>query len=340
MDAVMALSPGAGLIAASCEALGLSRASLHRRRALQDRPRAAMRARPQPRRALVPAERQGVLDLLREPRFVDLAPAEIYATLLDEGVYRCSIRTMYRFLAGHDEVRERRNQLRHPVYRKPELLAEGPNQVWSWDITKLMGPVKWTYFYLYVILDIFSRRVVGWHIADAETAALFKPLFDDAVVKHDITPGQLTLHADRGAPMKAKATALLLADLGVTKSHSRPHTSNDNPFSESHFKTLKYQPQFPKRFGCIEDAKVFCRRFFDWFNQDHHHAGIDLMTPNQVHYGQADAIHAARQKILDQAFAENPERFVANPPRPPRKPTAVWINPPVQKLEMKGDIRA
>src|ERR1019366_4152615 len=264
MDAVMALSPGAGLIAASCEALGLSRASLHRRRALQDRPTVAMRTRPQPRRALGPAERQGVLDLLREPRFVDLAPAEIYATLLDEGVYRCSIRTIYRLLAGHDEVRERRNQLRHPVYRKPELLAEGPNQVWSWDITKLMGPVKWTYFYLYVILDIFSRRVVGWHIADAETAALFKPLFDDAVIKHDITPGQLTLHADRGAPMKAKATALLLADLGVTKSHSRPHTSNDHPFSESHFKTLKYQPQFPKRFGCIEDAKVFCRRFFDW----------------------------------------------------------------------------
>src|SRR5208282_683911 len=198
--------------------------------------------------ALVAKERQVVLDLLREPRFVDLAPAEVYASLLDQGVYLCSIRTMYRVLAEHDEVRERRRQLRRPVYQKPELLAEGPNQVWSWDITKLMGPAKWSYFYLYVIIDIFSRRIVAWCIADAESATLFKPLFDDAIVKHNIAPGQLTLHADRGGPMKAKATALLLADLGVTKSHSRPYTSNDNPFSESHFKTLKYQPQFPQRF--------------------------------------------------------------------------------------------
>jgi putative transposase len=199
------------------------------------------------------AERQTVLDLLREPRFADLAPAEVYATLLDEGVYHCSIRTMYRILDDHGEVRERRDQLRHPVYSKPELLAEGPDQVWSWDITKLMGPAKWTYFYLYVILDIFSRRVVGWCVADAESAILFKALFDDTLAKHAVPPGQLTLHADRGGPMKAKATALMLA--GVTKSHSRPHTSNDNPFSEAHFKTLKYQPEFPARFGCIEDAK-------------------------------------------------------------------------------------
>ena len=198
-----------------------------------------------------------MLDLLHAPRFADQAPAEIYATLLDEGVYHCSIRTMYRLLGQNGEVRERRQQLRHPVYQKPELLAEGPNEVWSWDITKLMGPAKWTYFYLYVILDIFSRRVVGWCVADAETATLFKPLFDDAIGKHNVPPGQLTLHADRGGPMKAKATAFLLADLGVTRSHNRPHTSNDNPFSESHFKTLKYQPRFPKRFGCIEDAKSF-----------------------------------------------------------------------------------
>jgi putative transposase len=194
--------------------------------------------------------------------------------------------------------------------------ARVPNQVWSWDMTKLMGPAKWSYFYLYVIIDIFSRRIVGWHIADAETAALFKPLFDDHVVKHAIVRGQLTLHADLGAPMKAKATALMLADLGVTKSHSRPHTSNDNPFSESCFKTLKYQPQFPKRFGCIEDAKTFCRYFFDWYNRDHHHAGIGLMTPDQVHYGQADEVYAARQKILDLAYAANPERFVKKPPKP------------------------
>jgi putative transposase len=336
MDAVAALAPRGGLIASSCAALGLSRASLHRRKL----PRLPARPRPTPMRALGGGERQAVLELLRGPRFVDLAPAEIYASLLDQGVYLCSIRTMYRILAGHHEVRERRRQLRHPVYRKPELLAESPNQVWSWDITKLMGPVKWSYFYLYVILDIFSRRVVGWHIADAETAALFKPLFDDAVVKHDIAPGQLTLHADRGGPMKAKATALLLADLGVTKSHSRPYTSNDNPFSESHFKTLKYQPQFPKRFGCIEDAKTFCRHFFNWYNRDHHHAGIGLMTPDQVHYGQADEIFAARQKILDLAFEANPERFVKKPPNPPLKPTAVWINPPTKKSGIEEKIRA
>ena len=265
---------------------------------------------------------------MHAPRFADQAPAEIYASLLDEGVYHCSIRTMYRVLGQNDEIRERRKQLRHPVYQKPELLAEGPNQVWSWDITKLMGPTKWSYFYLYVILDIFSRRVVGWCVADAESAVLFKPLLDDAIAKHNVPPGQLTLHADRGGPMKAKATALLLADLGVTRSHNRPHTSNDNPFSESHFKTLKYQPRFPQRFGCIEDAKSFCRRFFDWYNQDHHHVGIGLMTPDQVHYGQTDAVHAARQHTLDQAFRANPERFVNQPPIPPAKPTAAWINPP------------
>jgi transposase InsO family protein len=274
------------------------------------------------------AERNLVLELLRQPRFADLAPAEVYATLLDEGVYHCSIRTMYRILNAHHEVRERRNQARHPVYRKPELLAEAPNTVWSWDITKLMGPAKWTYFYLYVILDIFSRRVVGWCIADAESTVLFKALFDDAIEKQQVPPGQLTLHADRGGPMKAKATAQMLANLGVTQSHSRPHTANDNPFSESHFKTLKYQPQFPARFGCIEDARQFCRDFFAWYNKDHHHAGLGLMTPDQVHHGQANAIHDARQRVLDAAFRAHPERFVRNPPTPPDKPTAVWINPP------------
>lgn len=269
-----------------------------------------------------------MLALLREPRFVDLAPAEVYATLLDEGVYHCSIRTMYRLLADHDEVRERRDQFRHPVYRKPELLAKAPNEVWSWDITKLMGPMKWSHHSLYVILDIFSRRVVGWCIANAESATLFKALFEETLVKNAVPPGQLTLHADRGGPMKAKATALLLADLGVAKSHSRPHTSNDNPFSEAHFKTLKYQPQFPKRFGSIEDAKAFCRAFFTWCNRDHHHAGIGLMTPDQVHYGQADAVHAARQQTLDRAFRLNPQRFVRKAPEPPAMPIEAWINPP------------
>ena len=327
----MALAPASGMTAAACAALGVSRASVQRRRARLAAPPAPPRPRPRPARALTAPQQQVVLDLLHAPRFADQAPAEVYASLLDEGVYHCSIRSMYRILDQHDEVRERRNQLRHPVYQKPELLAERPNQVWSWDITKLMGPTKWSYFYLYVILDIFSRRVVAWCVAGAETAALFKPLFDAAVTKHQVPPGQLTLHADRGGPMKAKATALLLADLGVTRSHNRPHTSNDNPFSESHFKTLKYQPTFPQRFGCIEDAKSFCRRFFDWYNQDHHHAGIGLMTPDQVHYGQTDAVHAARQHTLDQAFRANPERFVNKTPIPPARPTAAWINLPTPK---------
>jgi putative transposase len=327
-QAVAAMPPVNGMTAGICAALGVSRATVERQRArLKTLPPVA-RPRPAPARALTGAQRQDVLDLLHAPRFADQAPAEIYATLLDEGVYRCSIRTMYRLLDQNGEIRERRQQLRHPVYQKPELLAERPNEVWSWDITKLMGPEKWSYFYLYVILDIFSRRVVGWCVADAESAALFKPLFDDAAAKHDIVPGQLTLHADRGGPMKAKATAFLLADLGVTRSHNRPHTSNDNPFSESHFKTMKYQPRFPKRFGCIEDAKAFCRSFFDWYNQDHHHAGIGLMTPDQVHYGQIEAVHAARQATLDRAFRDNPERFVKKPPVPPKKPAATWINPP------------
>jgi transposase InsO family protein len=335
MDAVLALAPGGGLTAA-CDALGASRASVYRRRSHLARPPIEPAPRPSPPRALGAAERQAVLDLLREPRFADLAPAEIYATLLDEGIYHCSIRTLYRILDDHDEVRERRDQLRHPVYAKPELLAEGPNQVWSWDITKLMGPAKWTSFYLYVILDIFSRRVVGWCVADAESATLFKALFDDTLAKHAVPPGQPTLHADRGGPMKAKATALMLADLGVTKSHSRPHTSNDNPFSEARFKTLKYQPEFPSRFGCAEDAKDFCRRFFAWYNQDHHHAGLGLMTPDQVHYGQAEAVQTARQSTLDRAFRSNPERFVRKAPEPPAKPTAVWINPPRKEQDIQA----
>jgi len=330
-DAVAVLPPDTGLTAAICAATGVSRATVARKRARLSAPPAIARPRPRPARALTGPQRREVLDLLHAPRFADQAPAEIYATLLDEGVYHCSIRTMYRVLDQNSEVRERRQQLRHPAYQKPELLAEQPNEVWSWDITKLMGPEKWSYFYLYVILDIFSRRVVGWRVADAESATLFQPLFEDALEKHNVPPGQLTLHADRGGPMKAKATVFLLADLGVTRSHNRPHTSNDNPFSESHFKTLKYQPRFPKRFGCIEDARSFCRAFFDWYNKDHHHAGIGLMTPDQVHYGQIEAVHAARQVTLDQAFRKNPERFVKKSPLPPKKPTATWINPPTPK---------
>jgi len=327
MDAVTALAPEVGA-AAACAAFDLPRVSFYRLRVRRARVPVAPGPRKAPPRTLASDERQTVLDLLRSERFVDLAPAEIYASLLDEGVYHCSIRTMYRILASENEVRERRNQLRHPVYQKPELLAQQPNEVWSWDITKLMGPAKWTYYYLYVIIDIFSRRVVGWCVGDRESANLFKALFDDTITKNGVIPGRLTLHADRGGPMKAKATALLLADLGVTKSHSRPYISNDNPFSESHFKTLKYQPQFPDRFGCIQDAKAFCRHFFTWYNNDHHHVGIGLMTPDQVHYGQTNAVYAARQITLDEAFRKNPNRFVKMPPMPPAKPTEAWINPP------------
>jgi transposase InsO family protein len=306
-----------------CTALGLARAGFYRWRY-----QPLLVPRPAPPRALPQNERRAVCDVLGSERFADQAPAEIYATLLDEGVYLCSIRTMYRILADHAGVRERRAITRHGNYKKPELLATGPNQVWSWDITKLMGPAKWTYFYLYVILDIFSRRVVGWCVADRESAELFRVLFEETLLKHDVPAGQLTVHADRGGPMKAKSTAQLMADLGVTKTHSRPHTSNDNPFSESAFKTLKYQPEFPTNFGCKEDASTFCRAYFAWYNEEHHHSALGLMTPNQIHHGQADAITTARQAVLDAAFAVHPERFVSKPPIPPEKPGAVWINPP------------
>jgi len=259
---------------------------------------------------------------------MDQAPAQIHATLLDEGQYLCSVRTMYRLLEQHQQVRERRQQLSHPAYQKPELLATGPNQVWSWDITKLLGPAKWTYFYLYVILDIFSRSVVGWMIAVRESATLAEKLIRETCHKQTIGAGQLTVHADRGSSMTSRPVALLLADLGVTKTHSRPHNSNDNPFSESHFKTLKYRPEFPDRFGSIQDCRSFCQRFFSWYNTEHHHSAIGWLTPQIVHQGQAAEILAARQKVLTEAFQNNPERFVRKPPQPARLPDKVWINPP------------
>jgi transposase InsO family protein len=328
MAAAIALPSGSGLTSAVCSALSVSRASVLRHRAALNSPPLAVKPRPPSARALPEIERTQVLDHLRAPRFADQTPTEVFATLLDEGTYLCSIRTMYRILATQGEVIERRRQRTHPVYQKPELLAEAPNQVWSWDITKLMGPEKWSYFYLYVILDIFSRRVVGWRIEHSESASQFKELFIDAMEKHAVPRDQLTLHADRGGPMKAKTTAMMLVDLGVLKSHSRPHTSNDNPFSEAHFKTLKYQPEFPRKFETIEQARDFCRRFFAWYNEEHHHAGIGLMTPDQIHFGQAEAVYAARQETLDAAFISTPERFVRKPPKPPQIPTAVWINPP------------
>jgi len=314
-------------VAPLCKALDLPRASVYRAWAREAAPRAPV-PRAVPARALQPAERQEVLDLLHGERFVDQPPHEVYATLLDEGIYVCSVRTMYRMLAACDEVRERRNQAQHPVYAKPELLARHPNELWSWDITKLLGPVKWTYFHLYVILDVFSRYIVGWMVAHQETATLAKRLIEETCRKQRIVPDQLTLHADRGSSMKSKPVALLLSDLGVTKTHSRPQVSDDNPYSESQFKTLKYRPEFPKRFGCIEDARAFCVDFFGWYNIEHHHSGIGFLTPETVHYGRAPERTAARQQVLDLAHQRHPERFVRKPPTAPELPEAVWINPP------------
>ena len=325
MQAATELSQTVG-VQRACQALGIPRASYYRKqRTAAMAPTAP--AGPSPR-ALTSAERQTVRETLYSERFADQSPREVYATLLDEGQYLCSVRTMYRLLEEEQAVRERRNQLRHPQYQKPELLATAPCHVWSWDITKLLGPQKWTYYYLYVILDIFSRYVVGWMVATGESAALAERLIQESVEKQAISRGQLTIHADRGSSMKAKPVALLLADLGVTKTHSRPHVSDDNPFSEAQFKTLKYRPDFPDRFGSIEDARRFCRPFFHWYNHQHRHSGIALLTPSVVHHGQAQAVLAARAAVLQEAHRAHPERFVGKPPIPRPLPDAVWINPP------------
>ena len=326
MDAVESLAPDVGTKQA-CKAFGVSRAGLYRRRAVSATPRLVIK-RPISTRALSESEKQVVLDTLHSERFQDRAPHEVYATLLDEDRYLCSIRTMYRILEANAEVKERRDQLRHPAYSKPELLATGPNQVWSWDITKLLGPVKWNYFYLYVILDIFSRYVVGWMVATCESSELAKRLIAETSEKQAIPKGQLTIHADRGSSMKSKPVAFLMADLGITKTHSRPYTSDDNPFSEAQFKTLKYMPDFPDRFGSIEDARIYCKNFFPWYNTEHKHTGISLLSPVDVHYGKAEAIIKSRQTTLDAAYALHPERFVRKVPQHAPMPKAVWINPP------------
>jgi putative transposase len=281
-------------------------------------------------------EHQEVLSVVNSERFCDQAPAEVYATLLDEGKYLCSERTMYRILEESDQVRERRDQLRHPRYAAPELLASRPNEVWSWDITKLLGPAKWTYFYLYVILDIFSRYVVGWMVAYRESAGLAQRLIEQTLERQGIEPGKLTLHADRGSSMTSKPVAFLLAELGVTKTHSRPHVSNDNPYSESQFKTMKYRPEFPERFGSYQDARGFCGGFFPWYNHEHHHSGLGLLTPFEVHFGKAELKREQRTLVLRAAFEKNPERFVRGLPRPPALPTQVWINKPKEPA-MRND---
>ena len=299
----------------ACRALGASPATIYRRRRPPE-PRPP-EPRPTPERALSEAERGRVLEVLHSERFVDISPEETWATLLDEGTYLCSTRTMYRILAAHHGgVRERRDQLTHPAYAKPELLAERPNELWSWDVSKLKGPAKWTYYYLYVILDVFSRYVVGWAVQYRENGQLAKALIEQATEQQKITPKVLTLHADRGAPQRAKPVAFLLADLGVTKTHSRPYTSSDNPYSESNFKTLKYRPEFPERFDDIEHARAHCRQFFRWYNHEHRHSGIGLMTPAAFHHGQAPALHAARGHVLDAAYARQPRAVRPQPTRP------------------------
>lgn len=309
----------------ACEALGVPRSSLYRARQA-DRPPSP---RPKPERALSEDERQTVRDVLHSARFVDSAPRQVYATLLDEGLYLCSWRTMYRVLDEYQEVRERRSQLTHPAYSKPELLATAPNQLWSWDITKLLGPAKWMYFYLYVILDVFSRYVVGWMVAEREAASLAETLIAATCAKQDIRRDQLTLHADRGSAMRAKSVALLLSDLGVTKTHTRPYTANDNPYSEAQFKTLKYRPDFPERFGSLLDARGWGQVFFPWYNHEHYHTGLNLMTPAMVHYGLADTIRDQRNKVLQAAYVAHPERFVRGVPTVSPLPREVWINQPV-----------
>ena len=311
-------------VSAACEALGVPRSNFYRAR----QPKSEPKPRPTPERALTPEEKEQVRQTLNSERFQDSAPRQVYATLLDDGEYLCSWSTMYRILNEHREVRERRDQLRHPNYTKPELLATGSNQLWSWDITKLKGAAKWTYYYLYTILDVFSRYVPGWLIAECESATLAKQLIAESCTKQGIEPDQLTLHADRGSAMRSKTVAQLLADLGVTKTHSRPYVSNDNPYSESQFKTMKYRPDFPERFGAIRDSRAWARPFFHWYNHEHHHSGLGLLTPATVHYGQAQVVIEQRRKVLLAAYTAHPERFVRGEPKPPSLPTEVWINRP------------
>jgi putative transposase len=332
-DAVATLAPRTGTRAA-CAAVGAPQASYYRRhRASPAPPRHepvlhAGRAQP---RALAPAERQAILDALHSGRFADLAPAEVWATLLDEGTYLGSVSTFYRVLRAAGESRERRRQATHPATVKPELAATAPNQVWSWDITKLHGPAKWTCYYLYVILDIFSRYATGWMVATRESAVLAEKLIAATCASQHIPHGQLAIHADRGSSMTSKPVAFLLADLGVTQSHSRPHVSNDNPYSESQFKTLKYRPDFPRRFASIEAARAHCQVFFPWYNQEHRHSALGLHTAANIHSGRAQAVQAARADVLTAAFTAHPERFVRQPPAPPQLPAASWINRPGQQ---------
>jgi putative transposase len=323
-----------GETAALCHSVGLARATLYRRRqparVLAPTPRAPSS------RALGLAERQAILDVLHSERFVDQSPAEVQATLLEEHTYLCSTRTMYRILDAAREVRERRDQARHPVYAKPELVATAPNQIWSWDITKLKGPIPYLYYSLYVILDLFSRYVVGWMVAAHENARLAQRLIEATYLKQRIGPHQLTIHADRGAPMRSKLVAELFSDLSIDATHSRPRVSNDNPFSEAQFRTFKYRPEFPNRFGSLEHGRHVARDLFAWYNDAHHHSGLSYLTPADVHYGRAATMLEVRHHARLAAYAAHPERFVQGPPRLEILPHAVWINPPAKSTVQDG----
>jgi putative transposase len=317
------LIPIVGVVAA-CTALGVSRASYYR----VQKPKPEPAPRPRPARALTDEERAHVLVTLDSEAFMDMAPGQVYAKLLEDGEYLCSTRTMYRVLADADQVRERRAQRRHPEYKKPQLVATAPNQVWSWDTTKLPGPTKGTYYTLYVILDIFSRYIVGWQVTERESAAAAQELIAACCGQQRIVREQLTVHSDRGSPMVAKSTAQLYIDLGVAKSHSRPHTSNDNPYSESNFRTLKYRPDMPDQLGSLPHARQVVRQLVDWYNDEHYHVGLALLHPVDVHYGRTADIVAARQRVLDEAHRRHPERFVRGQPTQKTPPAAAWINPP------------
>jgi len=315
-------------VSAACRELDFPRATYYR----MHQTRKPWAARPSPR-ALSPSERQEVLDVLHEPRFVDFPPGQVYARLIDEGRYIASERTMYRILAANNEVKERRRQRKHPKYQKPELLATKPNELWSWDITRLRGPNKLEYYQLYVIIDVYSRYTVGWLIAHVESSKLAKHLIGESCKEQGVSPEQLTIHSDRGPSMKSKTVADLLAHLGVIKSHSRPRVSNDNPYSESQFKTMKYCPTYPDRFGSIEDATAFCRDFFSWYNHEHYHSGLNMLTPHDVHTGKAAKRLTARAAILAQAYQRHKERFVRGKPTPKELVREVWINKPVDRSQ-------
>ncbi len=310
-----------------CVAFGLSEATYYRWKKSQDEP-ATRNEKSRNCRRLHPAEEAKVLEVLCEDRFMDMAPNAINATLLDEGVYLCSTRTMYRVLERNKAVKERRNQRVHPEYKKPELLATGPNQLWSWDITKIRTGKKWCYHYLYVIMDVYSRYVVGWLIAPKENAILAEGLILESCLNQGIERGQLTIHADRGSAMTSKTVSQLMADLGITRTHSRPHVSNDNPFSESHFKTMKYHSSFPKTLPTLTEAKTHFDEWFLWYNSEHRHSGIEMLTPSVVHHGQAEGVLKARAEVLMQAYSKNPIRFPKGPPEVKALAKEVWINKP------------